>query len=137
MKKNNKGHILWRYLLVVGMMLLFSFIIVWSMFKLTVVQAPLWNAKASSVLDSTIYTPPDRGKILADNGTELAANLEYYVVRIDWLARGIENDTLKKYIGPLCDSLAAFDNSMTAAQWREKLTSDRKAILDAARPTDS
>ena len=136
MKQNNKGHILWRYALVVGFILLFSFVIIWNMFKLTVVQAPLWNKKAHTVLDSTIYTQPDRGKILADNGTELAANLEYYIVRIDWLARGIEKDTLKKYIGPLCDSLAAFDNSKTAAEWREKLTADRKVILDAANPAD-
>ena len=133
MKQNNKGHILWRYGVVVGMMLLFSFLIVWSMFKITVVQAPLWNKKANSVLDSAIYTVPERGRILADNGTELAANLEYYVVRLDWLARGIKNDTLKKYIGPLCDSLAAFDTTKTAAQWRTKLMTDRQAILDAAK----
>ena len=136
MKQNNKRHILWRYALVVGMMLLFSFMIIWSLFKLTVVQAPLWNKKAHTVLDSTIYTPPDRGKLLADNGTELAANLEFYVARIDWLADGIKQDTLKKYIGPLCDSLAAFDNSMTAEQWRAKLMGDRQAILDAADPSN-
>ncbi len=135
-KQNNKRHILWRYALVVGMMLLFSFWIIWNMFKLTVVQAPLWNKKAHTVLDSTIYTPPERGRLLADNGTELAANLEFYVARIDWLANGIVDDTLKKYIGPLCDSLAAFDPSLTAAQWRTKLMTDRKAILDAARPKD-
>ena len=135
-KQNNKRHILWRYALVVGMMLLFSFWIIWNMFKLTVVQAPLWNKKAHTVLDSTIYTPPERGRLLADNGTELAANLEFYVARIDWLADGIVDDTLKKYIGPLCDSLAAFDPSLTAAQWRTKLMTDRKAILDAARPKD-
>jgi len=131
-KQNNKRHILWRYALVVGMMLLFSFMIVWNLFKLTVVQAPLWNKKAHTVLDSTIYTPPERGKLLADNGTELAANLEFYVARIDWLSEGIKNDTVKKYIGPLCDSLAAFDTTMTAAQWRAKLLGDRQAILDAA-----
>ena len=131
-KQNNKRHILWRYALVVGMMLLFSFMIIWNLFKLTVVQAPLWNKKAHTVLDSTIYTPPERGKLLADNGTELAANLEFYVARIDWLAEGIREDTLNKYIGPLCDSLAVFDTTMTAAQWRTKLLGDRKAILDAA-----
>ena len=136
MKQNNKRHILLRYAIVVGVMLLFSTMILWCMFKLTVVHAQEWNAKANTVLDSLIYTPPDRGKLLADDGTELAANLEFYVVRIDWLARGIKEDTLKKYIGPLCDSLAAFDNTMTAIQWREKLTKDRQDILDAAHPKD-
>ena len=136
MKQNNKRHILLRYAIVVGVMLLFSAMILWSMFKLTVVHAQEWNAKAQTVLDSIIYTPPERGRLLADDGTELAANLEFYVVRIDWFARGIKEDTLKKYMGPLCDSLAVFDNSLTAAQWREKLTRDRQAILDAAKPKD-
>lgn len=131
-QNNNKSHILLRYLLVVGLMLLFSAMILWCMFKLTVVHATEWNDKAKTVLDSTIYTQPERGRLLADNGTELAANLEFYVVRIDWFTRGIKEDTLKKYIGPLCDSLAAFDPSMTAVDWQKKLTQDRQNILDAA-----
>ena len=132
MKQNNKRHILLRYAIVVGMMLLFSAMILFSMFKITIVHAKEWNKKANSVLQSVIYTAPERGRLLADDGTELAANLEFYVVRIDWFARGIKEDTLKKYIGPLCDSLAAFDNSLTPVQWREKLTKDRQAIQDAA-----
>ena len=132
MKQNNKSHILLRYALVVGIMLLFSAMILWCMFKLTVVHATEWNDKAKTVLDSTIYTQPERGRLLADNGTELAANLEFYVVRIDWFTKGIKEDTLKKYIGPLCDSLASFDPSMTAVDWQKKLTQDRQNILDAA-----
>ena len=135
MKQNNKRHILWRYAVVVGFMLLFSIMIVWNMFKLTVVHAAEWNAKARTVLDSVTYIQPERGKLLADNGTVLAANLQFYVVRIDWFAQGIEEDSLKKDLGPLCDSLAAFDPSMTAIEWRKKLVEDRKNILDAAKPT--
>ena len=133
MKQNNKGHILWRYALVVGIMLFFSALVVWNMFKTTVVYAQQWNDKASEVLDIPTPIPPERGKILADNGTVLAANLQFYVVRIDWFSQGIKEDTLKKYIGPLCDSLARFDPSLDAAQWREKIMSDRKQILDAAK----
>ena len=133
-RKNNKGHILWRYALVVGIMLLFSVAIVWDMFKTTVVYAQQWNDKASEVLDIPTPIQPERGKILADNGTVLAANLQFYVVRFDWFTQGIVEDTLSKYIGPLCDSLARFDNSMDAAQWRQKIMGDRKRILDAAKP---
>ena len=131
--QNNKGHILLRYAIVVGFMLFFSAMILWSMFKITVVQANAWNTKANSLLDSIIYTQPERGSLLADDGTELAANLEFYIVRVDWLARGVREDTLKKYIGPLCDSLALFDPSKTAQQWRDQLTNDRKRILDDAK----
>ena len=136
-KQNNKGHILWRYALVVGIMLLFSAVITWSMVKTTVVQADAWNKKASEVLDVPTPIPPERGKLLADNGTVLAANLQFYVVRIDWFSEGIVEDTLKKYIRPLCDSLARFDTTMTAAQWHERIMNDRKNILDAAKPDPS
>ena len=134
MRQNNKGHILWRYALVVGIMLFFSTAIVWNMLKITVIHAKAWNAKASEVLDCSTEILPDRGKLLADNGTVLAANLQFYVVRLDWFSEGIKEDTLKKYIGPLCDSLALFDSTLNAAQWREKIMGDRKAILDAAKP---
>ena len=134
MKQNNKRHILWRYGLVVGFMLLFSVTIIWNMFKLTVVHAAAWNEKAKTVLDSVTSIPPERGKLLADDGTVLAANLQFYVVRIDWFTEGIKVDSLKKDLGPLCDSLAAFDPTMTAVEWRKKLLEDRKNILDAANP---
>ena len=96
MKRNNKGHILWRYALVVGFMLIFSAMIIWNMLKITVFQAQAWNTKANTVLDSITLIQPERGKLLADNGTVLAANLQFYVVRIDWFTEGIEEDTLKK-----------------------------------------
>jgi len=119
-----------RYALVVGFMLLFSAMIVWSLFKTSVVQARAWNMKADSILTRTTLIEPERGKLLADNGTVLAANLQYYTVRIDWFTAGIKEDTLYKYIGPLCDSLAVFDPSMTAQQWKIKLLNDRKEILN-------
>ena len=132
-KQNNKRHILARYALVVGIMLAFSALIVWDLFKTSVVQAAEWNRKADEVLMDTVPIEPQRGKVLADNGTVLSANLQYYVLRIDWFTDGIKTDTLMKDIGPLCDSLAAFDNSMTAVQWRQKILGDRKHILEAAK----
>ena len=133
MKQNNKRHILMRYAIVVGIMLLFSAAISWKLFKTTVVQAAEWNLKADQVLTETVPIEPERGKLLADDGSVLAANLQYYVLRIDWFTDGIKTDTLMKDIGPLCDSLAAFDNSMDAAQWKRKILQDRKDILDAAK----
>lgn len=133
MKQNNKRHILMRYAIVVGIMLLFSTAITWKLFKTTVVQAAEWNLKADQVLTETVPIEPERGKLLADDGSVLAADLQYYVLRIDWFTDGIKADTLMKDIGPLCDSLAAFDSSMDAAQWKRKLLQDRKDILEAAK----
>ncbi len=133
----NKRHILVRYAIVVGCMLAFSAMICWNLFKTTAVQATLWNKKADEVLMKNVPIEPERGQLLADDGSVLAANLQFYVVRIDWFTEGIKDSTLMKEIGPLCDSLAKFDNSMTAQQWKKKILEDRKNILDAAEKTDS
>ena len=120
-KESNKRHILLRYSLVIAGMLLFASLIVYNMFKTSVVMAHQWNAKADKVLNSFDTLPPERGKILADNGTVLAANLTFYTARIDWTAAGINVDTLKAYLPALADSLAAFDPSKTAEQWSDEL----------------
>ena len=130
MRQNNKRHILWRYAIVVGIMLVFSTFIVWNLFKTTAIHAAAWNEKVNSVMTITTPIEPERGQLLADNGSVLAANLQYYVVRIDWFTDGIKTDTLMKDIGPLCDSLARFDTTMNAAQWKQKILGDRKEILD-------
>ena len=126
MRQNNKRHILVRYAIVVGFMLLFSVVILWDLFKTTTIQAKEWNEKANSVLMTTTPIEPERGKLLADNGTVIAANLQYYVPRIDWFTDGIKEDTLMKDIGPLSDSLAAFDQSLTATEWKKKIRPDGK-----------
>ena len=98
MKETNKKHILLRYSLVVGLVLAFSVAIVWDMFKTAVVYGAEWNSKADSVLTKETPIEPERGKLLADNGTVLAANLQYYIARIDWLAAGMKKDSLDKYL---------------------------------------
>lgn len=119
---NNKRRIILRYALFVGIMFFFSSLIVFKMFKTTVVYAHDWNLKADSILTKVSVLEPTRGKILADNGTVLAANMQYYIARIDWGYEKINGDTLYKYMPALCDSLAAFEPSLTAEQWQQKLT---------------
>ena len=96
----NKRHILVRYAIVVGFMLAFSAMIVWNLFKTTAVQANLWNAKANEVLMKNVPIEPERGQLLADDGSVLAANLQFYVVRIDWFTEGIKDSVFMKEIGP-------------------------------------
>lgn len=128
MKETNKKHILLRYSFVVGCVLIFSCAIVWDMFKTSVVYRGDWNNKADSILTQVTIIEPERGKILADNGTVLAANLQYYIPRIDWLAAGMKKDSLDKYLPALCDSLAVLEPSHTAEQWQQELTESYNRI---------
>ena len=65
---------------------------------------------------------PERGKILADDRTVLAANVNFYVPRLDLRSEGIKEDTLMRYLKPLCDSLAVISPYRTARQWEEQIS---------------
>lgn len=121
MKRSNKQHILSRSWWVIGAIMLFSGLIARDLFVTSVVQASQWNHKADSVL--TLETPiePERGKILSDSGTVLAANLNFYTVRIDFNSAGIKDSVFLSNLPALCDSLHAFDDSRSAKEWHDKL----------------
>lgn len=126
-KESNKRHILMRYTLVIAMMIILALLVIYMMTKTSIRQASQWNEKADRILNSYDTLPPERGKILADNGTVLAANLTFYTARIDWTAAGINLDTLKYYLPALADSLAAFDPKKSAEQWRDELWKEATA----------
>lgn len=121
MKKSNKDHILGRSLWLILCILMFASWIGYTLFKTTIVHAPAWNAKADSVLTRESEKMPERGMLLADDGSVLAANLLFYTARIDWKTAGINDSVFYACLPALCDSLHAFDPSMTAEQWQEKL----------------
>lgn len=119
--QTNKKRILWRYTMVMLILVLFSGSIIARLFKTTVTQAAAWNAKADSAWQDTAIINAERGKILADDGSVLAANMYFYTVRIDWGFSGIKDSEFNKQLPALCDSLAAFDPSKSADQWKEEL----------------
>ena len=121
MKDTNKKRILGRFSLVIGGMLVLSSFIIYNIFKTSVVHAGEWNKKADSLLTSERPLLPERGKILSDSGTVLAANLYFYTARIDWASPAIKRDTLDKYIDALADSLHAFKPEKSADDWKKEL----------------
>lgn len=127
MKETNKRHILLRYSIVIGLMLLLAAFIVYFLLKTTVIHSSEWNAKADSLITKEKILYPERGQILSDSGTVLAANLHYYTARIDWTAPGVSVDTLQKYLPALADSLHRFDPRRSADRWADTLLAAAKA----------
>ena len=135
MKNTNKKRILVRYLGVIVINLLLASCIVFKMSKLTVVQAKAWNDKANTVLTQEKTLAPPRGKILADDGSVLAANLNYYTARIDWTVEGFDKKKFYASLDTLCDSLAAFKpGKKSAKQWHDDLVAQQEAHKNTAYP---
>ena len=87
MEKKKKSKIqqgmLNRYRMIFIIIALFAILIATMLFKTTVVDAPLWNEKAAGTLVSGDSITPERGKILASDGSILSVSVRYYMVRLD------------------------------------------------------
>ncbi len=135
MKNSNKQHILFRYLFVIVIILVFASMIIYNLAKTSVVHASEWNNKADSLLTRESVLHPTRGRLLSDNGSVLAANLNYYTARIDWRVEGFKKIEFKNNLDALCDSLEAFmPGKKTAEQWKKDLSAQCEARKSSAYP---
>lgn len=121
MKKDNRRHILFRYALIITCILLFAFAIVYKVFHTTVISADRWNAKAMRELSRTDTIAPERGDILASNGSILATNLRFYHVRLDYRSEKFMEANLRRCVDSLADSLALHFGRRTPEEWHEFL----------------
>ena len=120
-KRKNRDYIMGRYIFIMVGLILVAIAVAVRLFSTTVIHAAEWEAKAES-LNRTRVVEPERGKILADDRTVLAANVNFYVPRLDLRSEGIKEDTLMRYLKPLCDSLAVISPYRTARQWEEQIS---------------
>lgn len=121
-KKSNRKHILFRYGIIVAFILLLGVGIVYKLVDTTVISAGEWNKKAMEELSRNDTIIPERGNILAADGSILAANLKYYTVRIDFRCEKFMEAKFRNAVDSIADSMALYFPRRTAAQWREHLT---------------
>ncbi len=110
-----------RFGIIFTLVILLFFGIVYKLIDTTVVHAEAWSAKGDSTLLRTRIITPNRGDILASDGTILATNLSYYNIRIDFRANSFKivefcnEDTMRS----LCDSLAVLLPNRSSKEWRK------------------
>ena len=75
MKKENRRAILFRYGIVVLVILVVSSLICYNLVDNTVLSADKWNTKAMEELSRVDTIQPVRGNILAADGSILATNM--------------------------------------------------------------
>lgn len=116
-RNDNRRHIMMRYGVIIVIILMFSTAIIAKLVDTTVVSAENWNKKAMTELARVDTIFPERGNILAADGSILATNLRFYNLRIDYRAEKFMEDTLRKYIGQIADSMAARFPKRNAREW--------------------
>lgn len=105
-KKNNKAQVRFRYGLVTLFFLLFGICVVTKLFRTTVLEAGAWNRRAERDFSKVDTIPPERGDILAANGSILACNLKVYDIKVDLRHNKIIGHKIPwKSIDSLADSL--------------------------------
>ena len=110
-----------RYTGILVVVTVIFIVLVCRLVSTTIINRDKWEQKAMKTLSQVAETKPERGKILADDRSILAANVIFYGPRIDLLSEGIQRDTLKKYLPALGDSLAAMFPWRPAQQWRDTI----------------
>lgn len=136
MQQDNRANILFRYGIVVVLLFIFSGFIVGKLFDTTIVHAEDWNEAATKELQRTYTVAPERGNILACNGSVLAANLRFYTVRLDYRSDRFATERLALAIDSLADSMALVFPRQTAAQWKSLLLKPLTIKEKEDRPRD-
>jgi cell division protein FtsI (penicillin-binding protein 3) len=122
-RRTNHSNIMFRYGLISLCILAFAFAISAKLFSTTIINAEKWNSKANKELQRTDTITPQRGEILADDGSVLVTNLCYYTLRIDFRSEAFKETEFLNSVDALCDSLAAHFTQRDKDGWKQHLMS--------------
>lgn len=127
-KTTRKKTIINRYGIIVSFLLIVFMVIIGFIVRLMFVEGHDWRAlgkKETVRKDREIL--PNRGNIYANDGRLLAASQPLYGIYMDFMADGIQKDTLMKYVGDLSTALSKRYPDRSAAQYK-KLFLDNWAL---------
>lgn len=130
-RKQNKLRraLIGRYRWVFAGLFVFALILCYFLYKNTIVDARAWNAKAHATIfgDDTIVSP-ERGKLLAADGSILSVSVRYYDVRMDFRSENFRDSDFvaaeKALAKALEDSFPRFNR--TAEQWLKLFDKEMK-----------
>ncbi|MCM1109841.1 MAG: penicillin-binding transpeptidase domain-containing protein [Clostridium sp.] len=122
-KKNGRQRILFRYGFIIALMLLLAGFIVWALIDNTVVSAEAWNKAADKELSRVDTIRPERGDILACDGSILATNMQLYTIRVDFNVKKFKTRRFKAALDSLSDSLARYFPRRDKQGWKKYLAS--------------
>ncbi len=121
MKKENRHNIMFRYFLIIALIVMLSLRITYKLVDNTILSAKEWNAKADSTLLRIDTIMPERGDILAADGTVLATNMRVYTPCLDFRCPRFNEEMYRASIPALTDSLAKYFPQRKKSEWETYL----------------
>ena len=122
-KKSKKKFILSRYLFISVCIFVMVGCVVKNLVRTTIIDADKWNERAERELSKTNIIYPERGDILASDGSVLATNLRFYTVRLDFRSERFNTQGYIDSIPMMADSLVKFfPGRATRKQWIDSLS---------------
>lgn len=129
-KKNRlRSALIGRYKWVFAGTFLFAVLLIAFLYKTTVVDASAWNKKAmDTILGSDTIVQPERGRLLAADGSILAVSARYYDVRIDFRATSFRDSD---FVAAKKDLALALERTYprfktSAQQWEARFNKELK-----------
>ena len=126
-RKSGRREILLRYAFIILFILGLAGGIAWRLVDNTMVTAEKWNHRADSMMAVTDVIAPDRGDLLAADGSIIATNMLKYNLRIDYEVSHFRRERYMLALDSLADSLATYFPHRTKKQWRQHLADGPKS----------
>ncbi len=132
MAADRRKELLIRAYMVMFGFVLFAGMILFKVFKISVVEGDKWRNKGE-VNVKWLPVKADRGNIYAEDGSMLATSLQFFEIRMDLLT--IDDDDFDKGIDSLSIGLARMNlGKNTAKEWKQALTEARYAGIHHGKP---
>jgi cell division protein FtsI (penicillin-binding protein 3) len=125
---NIKNEVLIRLYPIVFGMVAATAVIGWRMYDLAVADAEVWKGKGDTQYLKVVEVAPERGNILATDGSILATSLPYFDVYFDPKAEGLTDKLFYDNVDSLAWMLSTYvDQQYTPGAYRDWLVRLRQA----------
>lgn len=113
-----------RFGIIFAIVAVIAMAIVFMLVRTTLIHADDWNRMAESTFGNGKKIQPERGEILASDGSILATNLYYANIMVDFRATRFMTDRLVDTIPQLADSLAKYFPKYDKLGWEKRLSNE-------------
>ncbi len=120
-KSSGRRQILLRYAVIIACILALTGGVTWHLVDNTVVMAPKWNHRADSMMAVVDTIMPERGDLLASDGSIIATSMLRYNLRIDYEVSRFKRERYIMALDSLADSLAYYFPRRNKAEWLKHL----------------